>query len=84
MQRIQNLRGDGRRGRWVNAKVMDIYIYIQEIRSVQFLSQMSELQRGRVIAKLFPLMLERATALKRARIPSNAWYPLLVSEELEL
>ena len=70
-----------RRGRWVNAKVMEIYI--QEIGSVQFLAQMTTSQRERVIAlaELFPTLLKRAACLKRAFIPCSAWYTLLSSDE---
>ena len=67
-----------RRGRWINAKVMEIYI--QEIGSFQFLASMAQEQRARVIqmAGMFPTFLQKAIQLKRAKIPCCAWYPLLM------
>ena len=67
-----------RRGRWINAKVMEIYI--QEIGSFQFLASTTQEQRARVIqmAGMFPTFLQKAIQLKREKIPCCAWYPLLM------
>ena len=66
-----------RRGRWVNSKVMEIYI--QEIGSIQYLLRLSQHQRQRIfdLARLFPALLKEVELLKIAKIPSLAWYPLL-------
>ena len=66
-----------RRGRWVNSKVMEIYI--QEIGSIQYLLRLSQHQRQRIfdLARLFPALLKEVELLKIAKIPSMAWYPLL-------
>lgn len=70
-----------RRGRWINHKVMEIYI--QDLSSIQFFLQMSFAQRTLVMewARLFPQLLRKAREFREAGIPPLAWYPLLVRGE---
>ncbi|CAK9087745.1 Uncharacterized protein SCF082_LOCUS41530 [Durusdinium trenchii] len=70
-----------RRGRWLNQRVMEIYI--QEISSMQLLIHLSKSQRDLVfnIAATFPSVLEKITVFQRAHIPTKAWFALLRSSE---
>ena len=70
-----------RRGRWLNQRVMEIYI--QEISSMQLLIHLSKSQRDIVFntAATFPFVLEKITVFQRARIPTKAWFALLRSSE---
>lgn len=64
-------------GRWINAKVMEIYI--QEVGSTQYLLQLTDEQRKLVVgmAKLFPALFERAEAFRKASIPPSLWFPVI-------
>lgn len=70
-----------RRGRWVNAKVMEIYV--QEIGSIQYLLHLSQQQRTLVfsLARLFPSVLQQTELLHKAKVPTAAWFPLLVRDK---
>ncbi|CAK8990023.1 unnamed protein product [Durusdinium trenchii] len=65
-----------RRGRWINAKVMEVYV--QEAWAVQFLPQLPESIKEGIMegAGLFPWALELAEIWKRAAVPESAW-PIL-------
>ena len=65
-----------RRGRWLNAKTMEIYI--QEVSAVVFMSGLQQNVRDHILhlASLFPLILERCCNFKAAGIPNHAWYLL--------
>ena len=65
-----------RRGRWVNAKVMDIYI--QEVSAVLFLPRLPKHTREKVLvaASAFPAMLQQAEALSSLDIPERIWFSL--------
>ena len=70
-----------RRGRWLNQRVMEIYI--QEISSMQLLLHLSKSQRENIfgIAATFPKVLEKITCFQKASIPTKAWFALLRSSE---
>ena len=65
-----------RRGRWINAKVMEVYV--QEAWAVQFLPQLPKSIKEGIMegAGLFPWALELAEIWKRAAVPESAW-PIL-------
>ena len=65
-----------RRGRWVSAKVMEIYL--QEIAAVTFYPNLPVQVREKVMiyAQSFPGILEQSLAWTRNRIPTSAWYHL--------
>jgi hypothetical protein len=62
------------RGRWLNTKVMNIYI--QEISSFQFLTVMSETARQKtfLLCNAFPALCALAEQLWLAEIPLNVWH----------
>ena len=70
-----------RRGRWINHKVMEIYI--QEAASIQFLPNLDSNIRSLVLqgAELFPIVLEKLTSYHNSLIPENAWKLLLFSND---
>ena len=70
-----------RRGRWLNQRVMEIYI--QEISSMQLLLYLSKSQRDLIfsIAASFPKVLAKITCFQKANIPTKAWFALLRSSE---
>ena len=65
-----------RRGRWINTKVMDIYI--QEVSSVLFLPRLPKRVRDKVLqaASAFPAMLQQAQALSSLGLPERIWFSL--------
>ena len=65
-----------RRGRWINAKTMEIYI--QEVSSVIFMSGLQQNVRDHILhlASLFPYVLEKCCDFKNAGIPCHLWYLL--------
>ena len=65
-----------RRGRWLNAKIMDIYI--QEVSAVLFLPRLKKQTREKVLvaASAFPAMLQQASALSSLDIPGRIWFSL--------
>ncbi|CAE6951851.1 unnamed protein product [Symbiodinium sp. CCMP2456] len=65
-----------RRGRWINTKVMDIYI--QEVSAVLFLPRLPGKTRDKVLqaASSFPAMLQQAQALLGLGIPEHIWFSL--------
>ena len=62
-----------RRGRWINAKTMEIYI--QELAAAQYLGTITEAARTNVftLARAFPLVLKKALQLQTSGIPKSAW-----------
>ena len=69
-----------RRGRWMNYKVMSIYI--QEVGAYQYLAALEETQRRKILdlATLFPSVLKEITCFSRANIPETVWWKLLYSK----
>ena len=65
-----------RRGRWINSKVMEIYI--QEVSAVLFLPRLPQATRDRVLlaASTFPAMLAQAEDLVSQRIPESLWFAI--------
>ena len=65
-----------RRGRWVNGKVMNIYL--QETTAIQYLKCLPESSVSRLmsLAQAFPETLERSELFVRCGIPSSAWFVL--------
>eukprot|EP00438_Fugacium_kawagutii_P022372 Skav205222 [mRNA] locus=scaffold400:261819:263843:- [translate_table: standard] len=65
-----------RRGRWVNQRIMELYI--QEVSSFQFLSAIPAIHKPKVfgLCNAFPLALTFAVKNWEANIPLNAWYLL--------
>ena len=66
-----------RRGRWINNKVMEIYV--QEAASIQFLPQLEPSVRTFVLrgTALFPALLQKVYWWFRCGLPENAWRILL-------
>ena len=71
-----------RRGRWINSRVMEVYV--QEIASVQFMMHLSEFQRSRILtlAQCFPAVLEWAKRCRRLGLPTKSWATLWMAEEV--
>ncbi|CAE7231757.1 unnamed protein product [Symbiodinium sp. CCMP2456] len=65
-----------RRGRWLNARIMEIYI--QEVSSVLFLSKLQDHVADKVLAvmRLFPSMLEQAEVFMQFGFPPTTWFSL--------
>ena len=76
LQATENGEFVRRRGRWLNSKIMEIYI--QEVSSVLFLSRL----RGDVannvleVMRLFPHMLEQAEIFMQYGFPPTTWFSL--------
>ena len=68
-----------RRGRWINAKTMEIYI--QEIQATSFFVTLPLETRRRIVSLslIFPDVLEKCISWKTAKIPSSAW-PILFQQ----
>ena len=66
-----------RRGRWVNSKVMEIYI--QEAASVQFLHRLPDWCRAKILecVAVFPWIIAWADSWSQVGVPFRAWRPLL-------
>ena len=71
-----------RRGRWINSKVMEIYI--QEVSAVLFLPRLPQATRDRVLlaASTFPAMLAQAEDLVSQRIPESLWFAITAAGRL--
>ena len=71
-----------RRGRWINSKVMEIYI--QEVSAVLFLPRLPQATRDRVLlaASTFPAMLAQAEDLVSQRIPESLWFTITAAGRL--
>lgn len=69
-----------RRGRWMNYKVMPIYI--QEVGAFQYLASLDDDCRRRIyaLAESFPATLETVRQFHTARIPESVWYKLLLAK----
>ena len=62
-----------RRGRWINAKTMEIYV--QEVSSATFLLDLDQSTRESIVylASLFPQVLQRTKFFLDAHIPEASW-----------
>ena len=69
-----------RRRRWINNKIMEIYI--QEAASIQFLPQLPTSVRFTVLqgAALFPAVISKIYWFFRCGIPESAWRTLLIED----
>jgi len=69
-----------RRGRWMNYKVMSIYI--QEVGAYQYLANLEDSKRDKILhlAASFPAILKEVKNFHSANIPESVWYKLLVSK----
>ncbi len=65
-----------RRGRWINGRVMNIYL--QETTALQYLKGLpqSSIDRLMFLAKAFPETLEKASLFTRCLIPTSSWFIL--------
>ena len=65
-----------RRGRWINSRVMEIYI--QEISAFQFLAAVPSNAQLKIfsLCNFFPLALQGAEQFWESNIPYNVWYLL--------
>lgn len=65
-----------RRGRWINGKVMNIYL--QETTALQYLKSLppSIVEKIMILAKSFPAVLEKAELLTFSKIPTQSWFIL--------
>ena len=70
-----------RRGRWANAKMMEIYV--QECMALQYMSMVSDISRHYILelAGSFQLVFQRANQYKSRKIPEHAWYFLFSSSQ---
>ena len=62
-----------RRGRWISAKTMEIYI--QELTATTFLNSLDHKVKEKVLflAQLFPYLLQQSVKYQKAGIAQNAW-----------
>ena len=62
-----------RRGRWINAKTMEIYV--QEVSSATFLLDLDQSTRESIVylASLFPTVLQRSKFFLDSHIPEASW-----------
>ena len=65
-----------RRGRWINGKVMNIYL--QETTAIQYLKSLptNVVEKVMILAKVFPEVLEKAELLTSCVIPTQSWFIL--------
>ena len=65
-----------RRGRWASHKVMEIYL--QEVASSTFVSDLSPLCKDKVLymARCYPYMLQKAKEWSKSQVPCSCWYHL--------
>ena len=65
-----------RRGRWQNARIMEVYV--QEVSSLIYLQFLDSKVKSMVLdlASHFTAVLERALSLQAAKIPYHIWYVL--------
>ena len=70
-----------RRGRWLSARVTEIYL--QEVEAATFLTKQLPHVRLKVqqVSSVFPALLEKAIRWHKARVPTSAWF-LLFSHDL--
>ena len=70
-----------RRGRWVSAKVMEIYL--QEIAAVTFYPSLPPTVRERVLyfAQAFPAILAQSLSWTQLKIPTTTWFHLWCNKE---
>ena len=63
-----------RRGRWVTAKVMEVYL--QEVSAARYLNCLDDLQKQKLfgMAYAFPGILRQAESFVEASIPTTIWY----------
>ena len=68
-----------RRGRWINAKVTEIYV--QEVSSLQFLPRLSPTSRQLVFGALesYAELWEQVAFFLKAEIPPATWHSLLAA-----
>ena len=66
-----------RRGRWLSARVMEIYL--QEIVAAIYVPQLQAAQRSVIqgLADAFPYILDRIVFFENTMIPRSAWFFLL-------
>ncbi len=69
-----------RRGRWLNYKVMQLYI--QEVGAFQYLASLDIKTRQKILslAEAFPLMLHTVKQYQTAKIPETIWWKLLIAK----
>ena len=74
IQQTEDSEFTRRRGRWINHRVMEIYI--QEVTAFQFLSVVPTASRERIfqLCEAFPSVLTASRDLWAAEIPSQVWY----------
>ena len=77
-QQTENSEFIRRRGRWVNQKVMELYI--QEVSAFQSAIRTAKLNKVLQLCNIFPEMLKGATQFWHADIPSNVWYHLWIGK----
>ena len=63
-----------RRGRWVTAKVMEVYL--QEVSAARYLNCLDDLQKQKLfgMAYAFPSILRQAESFIEASIPTTIWF----------
>ena len=71
-----------RKGRWISQRVMEVYV--QETSALVYFKKISSESRTKVLAlaSLFPKVLKRSKALKKAKVPEKVWYILRQQEDL--
>ena len=72
-----------RRGRWISAKTMEIYI--QELSASTFLTSLDVPTRNNILmlARLFPILLQQSQHFSNSCIAQNAWRFLFTTPEVE-
>ena len=80
LQQYENGELVQRRGRWMNYRVMSIYI--QEVGAFQFLAELGDEQRQQILllAQCFPETLKVVMQYQKAKIPEAIWWKLLQSK----
>ena len=82
MQMTENGEYCRRKDRWLNMKVMEVYV--QETTALLYLKRIPKSSRQKVlsVAQLFPTVLGRRTAFKAAKLPKQVWYKLHIQADL--
>lgn len=72
-----------RKGRWISAKVMEIYV--QETASLLYLKRIPDAARELVlsVAHLFPTVFTKVCWYVKLGVAPSAWFILLQKEDLE-
>ena len=80
LQQTEDSEFTRRRGRWINQRVMEVYI--QEISAFSFLAAIPDNVRQKVygLSEIFPLVLQNAELFWNAAIPHDVWYLLWRSQ----